>query len=366
MPDLTADEIVRAIGPRTALIEFIVAADTTWALVVAPGPDGRARISAFDLQISRAHIEHGVTAFRAQLASRDLAFRGNAQRLYADLLAPAARALQGFARVVIVPDGPLWRLPFQALVRPSGRYVIEDTTIAYTPSAAALLHLSARRAGRAGAQAPPRLVAFGDPAGASPAGGGARLPNAAREVRTLAALYGAAQARAFEAGAATEARFRAEAPRASVLHVATHGVIDDQNPMYSYVSLGATGEGEDLDGRIEAREMRGLGLQADLAVLSACETALGRIHAGEGMVGLSWALFAAGASAVAVSQWPVDSASTTELMIAFHGQMRTMTGRGRGLQPAESLRQAAIATMRDARYRHPFYWAGFLVMGDAW
>jgi CHAT domain-containing protein len=102
-----------------------------------------------------------------------------------------------------------------------------------------------------------------------------------------------------------------------------------------------------------------LDLKADLAVLSACETARGRIGAGEGVIGLSWALFVAGCPTTVVSQWQVESASTTELMVGFHRRLRDGAGK------AEALRGAALALMADDRYNHPFYWAGFIVIGAA-
>jgi len=94
-------------------------------------------------------------------------------------------------------------------------------------------------------------------------------------------------------------------------------------------------------------------------VLSACETARGRIGAGEGMIGLSWAMFMAGVPSIVVSQWKVDSAGTRDLMVNFH----------RGLissKPAktEALRQAALKLMKNPETSHPFYWAGFVLVGD--
>ena len=99
-------------------------------------------------------------------------------------------------------------------------------------------------------------------------------------------------------------------------------------------------------------------MHADLAVLSACETGRGRPGAGEGVIGLSWAFFVAGCPTTVVSQWKVESASTTELMLAFHRNLRS--GRSKAL----ALQAAALKLLRESRYRHPFYWAGFVVVGD--
>jgi CHAT domain-containing protein len=105
-----------------------------------------------------------------------------------------------------------------------------------------------------------------------------------------------------------------------------------------------------------------MGLNADLAILSACDTARGSFGWGEGVIGLSWSLFAAGASTSVVSQWQVDSASTTSLMIAFHEQLRK-PGAGQRMSSAAALRNAAMQLMAQPGSRHPFYWAGFIAIG---
>jgi len=108
-----------------------------------------------------------------------------------------------------------------------------------------------------------------------------------------------------------------------------------------------------------------MNLKADLVVLSACETARGRISAGEGVIGLTWALFVAGAPTSVVSQWKVETASTAALMLAFHRALRSEAhGNGTLFSTARALQSAELRTFRDPRYAHPFYWAGFVVMGD--
>jgi CHAT domain-containing protein len=119
-----------------------------------------------------------------------------------------------------------------------------------------------------------------------------------------------------------------------------------------------------------------LNLNADLVVLSACETARGRVGAGEGVIGLSWALFVAGCPSSVVSQWKVESASTTELMLEFHRNLAAGGGRTEGdslpdagrlaarLSKAESLRRAQLSLLHSKKYSHPFYWAPFVLMGD--
>jgi CHAT domain-containing protein len=129
--------------------------------------------------------------------------------------------------------------------------------------------------------------------------------------------------------------------------------------MYSHLALAEGGPGE--DGLLEAWELMQLDLKADLAVLSPCETARGRIGAGEGMIGLSWAMFIAGQPSIVVSQWKVESAGTRDLMVDLH---RSLIATKSKPTKTQALRQAALKLMKNPSTSHPFYWAGFVLVGD--
>jgi CHAT domain-containing protein len=142
--------------------------------------------------------------------------------------------------------------------------------------------------------------------------------------------------------------------------------VNDAEPMYSYLALATpnaepNAEEAKEDGLLEAWELMQMNLSAELAVLSACETARGRIGAGEGVIGLSWALFVAGVPSTVVSQWKVESSSTRDLMVGFHRGLRSTT---RPLTKTEALRQAVLPLLKNPRTDHPFYWAGFVLVGD--
>jgi CHAT domain-containing protein len=280
------------------------------------------------------------------------------------LLAPARAALQGKTHLVVIPDGPLWDVPFQALQDSAGRYVIESAALSYVPSLTVLRETQRRPAGTGRART---LLAMGKAdfgaGGAPPAvsfmSGLGPLPDAERQVRVIGDLYGPGRSATYLGADAREDKFKAEAPRHAVLHLATHGVLDEASPLYSYVVLSPGSAGSSEDGLLEAWELLDLKLDADLVVLSACETGRGRIAAGEGIVGTMWAFVVAGSRAVLVSQWKVESASTTELMTAFHRRLARAGG-----DEAEHLRQASLEVLRTPRYAHPFYWAGFVLVGD--
>jgi CHAT domain-containing protein len=187
------------------------------------------------------------------------------------------------------------------------------------------------------------------------------LPDAEAQVRTIARLYGQAESAVYWGPEASERRVKEDAGQYRILHFATHGVLDDRRPLYSYVALAPTERGPE-DGLLEARELLEMDLRAELVVLSACETGRGRFAPGEGIVGMTWAAFVAGSPATVASLWRVDAASTRTLMEHFHRGLAR--AHGPRLPAAHALREAALATMRDSRYRHPFYWAGFVMVGD--
>jgi CHAT domain-containing protein len=283
------------------------------------------------------------------------------------LLKPAQAQLKGKTRLIIVPDGKLWELPFQALPTRANRYLLEDAAISYAPSLTVLREMTKRQKPQSAA---PTLLALGNPALSEEAvkratfalrdGKFEPLPEAEAEVKTLGQLYGAARSKVYVGAEAREDRAKTEAGQMRILHFATHGILNDAAPLYSHLVLA---QSDREDGLLEAWELMQMDLQADLAVLSACETARGRIGAGEGVIGLTWALFVAGVPATVVSQWKVESASTRELMLNFHRQLRAPAAAGR-VTKAEALRRAALKLLKNPGTNHPFYWAGFVLVGD--
>ena len=187
------------------------------------------------------------------------------------------------------------------------------------------------------------------------------LPGAEREVQALGDIYGRQRSKVLTGKAAQEEVVKAEAGNYPILHFATHGLLDNSNPLYSRLLLSNSTDAE--DGFLEAREIMKLNLHAKLVVLSACQTALGRVGEGEGLIGMSWALFIAGASTTVTSQWKVDSTSTGRLMIDFHRLLQDKKNMSQATK-AQTLRQASLKLMSDPRFKHPFYWAGFVVVGD--
>jgi CHAT domain-containing protein len=189
------------------------------------------------------------------------------------------------------------------------------------------------------------------------------LPEAETEVVTVAKTFGSAGSKVLIGREASERTFRALAPTYSTIHLATHGIIDNRQPLYSHLLLTKTEGDPENDGLLEAREIMNMNLRADLAVLSACETANGRISPGEGVMGMSWAFFVAGTRSMLVSPWKVNSASTSQLMVNFYKSLEANTNHYKA-NKAGALRDAALKSMKDPRFGHPFYWAGFVMIGN--
>jgi CHAT domain-containing protein len=294
------------------------------------------------------------------------------------LLGPVADRIRGKRLLVVAPE-ILHYVPFEALPDPSDPLnpLIAGHPVDRLPSASVLAALRARRAART----PPQrlLSAIGDPVSGDsddrvPAGakgyGDAegrlpRLPDAGREIQDILRLARSAHpgeevVSATGFGATRDRVLAGALGSSSISHLAAHGLLDAERPERSALLLSRyDARGRHREGRLTAEDVRGLRLSADLIVLSACQTALGRDLRGEGPMGLTHAFLSAGASGVVVSLWSVDDRATAVLMERFYRGL--LAG---GLPPAEALRQAQLALRREPRWSAPFYWAGFVLEGD--
>jgi CHAT domain-containing protein len=252
--------------------------------------------------------------------------------------------------VGIIPHQQLHYVPFAALM--NGEVNFGEQHILFTlPSANALPFIqtnavTAREANKQGA------VVFGNPATDAP--GLSLLTNAANEAKVVGNLLGVPVHTGTEA---KEDRLWVEVQNARILHQAAHGTYDSTSPLLSTIYLAP---GNEYNGRLEVSEVYGLPLRGiELVVLSACETNIGDLSAGDEIVGLTRALVFAGASTVITSLWNVNDASTEVLMVSFYRHWQE------GMGKAEALQAAQAEVRADPRWRSPFYWAGFVLSGDA-
>jgi CHAT domain-containing protein/tetratricopeptide (TPR) repeat protein len=316
------------------------------------------------IAVEREALRERVNEFVKAISTNDLRARAAAERLYRLLIAPIENELHEGETLLIVPNDVLWRVSFAALADARGRFVIESWPLVYAPSIAVFNEMAERRMR---SPEPVTLLAIGNPDVDAAASSGyaayyrtgalGPLPHAEIEVDAVRRLYGPRHCRVLKRHEATESRTKSEMARADMVHFATHGLLDDRNPMYSRLALARGGEPAE-DGWLETWEIARLDMKADLVVLSACETARGQIGDGEWVVGMAWSFFVAGARSTLATQWKVESEHTARVMIRFHEALKS------DLDKARALREAQLRSIRDPRHRHPFYWAAFVLFGS--
>jgi len=319
-------------------------------------------------------------------------------KLSRTVLAPVAGLLNR-KRLLIVSDGALQYVPFAVLLapgKPSLPLIMEHETVSLpsasvlavlrhefaerkaAPNAVAILadpvfdaHDDRLRQSSEGDQHGPRelskparqsgLERSAHEVGLARAGIFPRLPFTRREADAISSVASQKDlyiALGFDASkaAATDSRLRDY----RVVHFATHGLLNSLHPELSGLVLSLVDrEGKTQDGFLRLLDIYNLNLNADLVVLSACQTALGKQIAEEGLVGLTRGFMYAGAARVLASLWKVDDEATAELMKQFYaGVLRD------GQSPAQALRSAQIYISKQKRWRSPYYWAGFVLQGE--
>jgi len=343
----SADAVRRRLAPTDALIQFVVDADETVAFVLRSDA-----IRAEILPVGARTLRTRVELLRGLLARHDSTeWQSPADRLDAELLEPLRRRgwLEGTTRLFVVPHAELNYLPFAVLRRttPRGpRVLIEDASLVVLPAATVLVQAQSPRN-----PAPRALLAL------APERPG--LPYARQEVESLSALFPGDRRELLLGAAATEARFKRQAGRYRVVHLATHGFFNRINPLFSGVDLEADAT---EDGRLQVYEILSMSLGADLVTLSACDTALGAgeltdLPAGEELVGLTRAFLSAGSRHVLATLWEINDAATAPLMEEFY---RAARGRATAEALADVMRRRLRAGGREA---HPYYWAPFVLVG---
>ena len=338
----------------TALVEYVtgaLGAPTTAFVVTRRGGLAPARI------LAPADSLTGAIARLIALLAKGEAAPAEARSLAVALLDPALAELDsGVTRLIIVPDGPLHRVPWDALRLDDGRFVVERYAIAIAPSAETLALLWSRPAPPRG---PARLLAFGDPTfGADTSGlfaaegGLPRLDGSGREARLVARYASAADVRLRE-GASAEYLRHSPLDSFAVIHFATHALVDDRALGRTALALAP---GKTAGGFVTPGELAALKLDADLVVLSACRTAGGVVVDGEGVQGLTAPLLQAGARSVVATSWRVGDRSTVRFVEDFYDEL------ARGRPVVEALRSAKLAAMKHGAT--PGVWAAFSVVGD--
>lgn len=395
------DRVRALLMPHEGLLSFLIGRDRSFAqlvtrdgVTIAPVPEGQEALRDMVKGLRRALEVQG-----GAIAEFDL---HEANRLSDDLLGGLRAALAGVDHLVVVPQAALANLPLALLVMtppPEGvpyeqvDWLLRKMSLAYTPSLQAFVQL---RSARSVALPNRALLGFGDPVllghggtkgeaaamgqllGNCSQGGPTPaqllrslepLPDTARELQSVAKALGAPTASLFMGRDATETNLRRqELSEYRVLYFATHGLLPGElhcqaepGLVLTPPTIVATSKAD--DGLLESSEIASLRLNADLVVLSACNTAGpgGGPGGGEALSGLAEAFFHAGARNMVVSHWQVPSAATTELMAGMFKAWSSGSTEG---NISDALRQSQLVLIANPRTAHPFFWAAFVAVGD--
>jgi len=328
------EQIQAALPADTALVVYHSNQEKSYAWVVRKGG-----IKAVTLPQGRDSLARTIRQLRTVISQRGNA-DGYTRTLYQQLIQPLQ--LQNNERVILVPHKALHFLPFQALQGPGG-YLIEAHRISQVPSASMLV-LKKGVAVNNGL-----LLALGNP---KLSAAKYDLPGAQAEVEAIARHYSSPKVYVREQ--ATRSRVTEEGPASQVIHIAAHAEVDSMDPLYSRILLSPQADGKK---DLEARDIYQIDLHnTRLVVLSACRSGLGNVTGGDEIIGFTRTFISAGADNVVVSLWDVEDTSTAALMERFY----------QGAQKADlasALQQAQQALLKNEQTRHPFFWAGFNLVG---
>lgn len=365
---LSEDQVlVEYFESESRMFLFTITADSFW-------------MNSFDKSREyRLMVDQYVKSFQPEAARTDFAqqfdqFSQAATFLYKQLLLPALSGLsKPGSRLIIVPTEALAYVPLDLLVDSQTQvdsrddykglnYILNRYAVSYAPSASLLLQpridVTSAAQGSVLAFAPDYANEVGPDSD----------PLAERNVtqdlkwntRELDEIGQYVSGNYFKGKEATEGLFKKVAGDHSVLHLAMHAFVDDEKPMQSRLVFSQDADSTE-DGMLYAYELFNMTLPADMVVLSACKTGLGKIEEGEGMMSLGRAFFYAGSPSIVASSWAVDDQSTSKLMALFYKHI------SEGKTKDKALQQAKLDFLRTGNgiKTHPYYWAGFAVIGNA-
>jgi len=348
---LNVDELRPFINNNTALLQYAVTDEKVFVFVVTSGASASALdVKVYSLNTPRAEIAQKIASFRQSIDNP-----AAARELYDILLKPADAQIAQRSKLIIVPDGPLWDVPFEALQPSDDKYLIDQASVSYALSFSALREMRKRRPASETRRTAPAFVAFGS----SEVGDellerlqrtytGLKLPEPeATELNKLQTIYGPARVRSYTATRANKERLKAEVSAATVLHLATPAILDHSVPMYSLFLMSPnTGD----DGLLKLWEITSLNSKARVVVMPHALIA-GNAQTGDALMALSWAWFVAGSPAVVLNRWEGND----EFVFELHQRLKTTA------LSAEQFRQTGLKFRR----RGPSsLWAAYMYLGN--
>ncbi|UCC40682.1 MAG: CHAT domain-containing protein [Candidatus Aminicenantes bacterium] len=374
------EQAQKLLAENTALIEYFLGDNQSFMFFIT------ARGYSLYKLPSRHELEKSLKAYLKILSTPpERKFLGilAAKRIYEELLFPIEENSGYIENLIIIPDGILYYLPFETLIQhtpnPSSErnFLIKKYKISYAPSSSVLLYMSKNRPYY---ESPKDLLAFGNPSYTikSPSSKKRRkadvetlselyldqgfdfspLPYSKKEISEISNYFNEEKRDVYIKDEAREEIFkRVPLKDYKIIHFACHGFLSEEFPFRSALVL-SLDEDPQEDGFLQVREIYNHRLKANLIVLSACQTGRGKLEKGEGVLGLPRVFFYAGAKSVVLSLWKINDTSTAEFMNHFYCSL------SRGNDVAQALRLAKLK-MINSKYRHPFYWAAFVINGDS-
>jgi CHAT domain-containing protein len=364
----------RHLNGDTAVLEYVVDSPKSFCLFITHDSTG-----VITLRADRAELDKLVASYQKLVRTRTATIQASST-LYTDLIEPLpAQALK--RRLIVIPDGQLNLVPFDALIDGGGHYVLEAHVVTYAPSATVLRLIEQARTTSAnpiaflgvGGVEYRVLTADASASGKPLSNGGGSISNpfdpkaeplrnlsgSRDEVTAAGKIFGSSSVLLLGSDATKVALMDEPLGRFNVIHIAAHGVASPMFPDRAALVLGEDPEHHD-DGLLQVRDIQQLHLNADLVTLSACDTGTGRLEGEEGIENIERAFLFAGARSVLASLWTASDIYTTDLMEVFYRNLAV------GQDEGEALRNAKLGLLKQYRIQAtPFYWAGFTLVGDA-
>jgi CHAT domain-containing protein len=336
---ISKEELAKLLPADTAMLQYLVTEDKLFVWVVHDGS-----ITGATVEVGAGEVEKRVRDFRTLM--QNFSTTDYLGKELADILiAPVRDKLDGVKRLAVVPHRNLHFLPFAALPEGDG-FLVDRWSLYYLDSATLARYTHTAKDGKIGSDA--RVLALANPASAVP--GQADLPFAEREVEVMPRYFPNVTART--GAEAQEAQLKSAAASADILHIASHGEFLPSAPAESRLLLAP---GADADGNLAVSEIFGIPMGAKLVTLSACDSGLGKLSAGDEIVGMNRAFLYTGADTVVSALWRISDVASGVTMKRFYRYM------SEGDDKAEAMRKAQKVVRRY--FKHPAYWSSFRVVG---
>lgn len=356
----------KLVDNQTTYISYSIGKDNSYGFAISKNG-----LKIFPIS-PRKKLQAKVSAHIKVITDKENADFHLGQELYTELVRPGLD--RQTKRLVFVPDDILYFLPFETLLQSGnqGRWLIQDYAIAYAPSLSSLWEIIKR--GRLnGKEQKKDILAFGDPVYAAEEDlknnknssdifqnfKFFRLKYSGVEVQRIASLFNKNREEIYQRERASEQVLKnLDLEDFKIIHFAAHGFIDDQKPARSSIVLSLDPKSQEY-GIVRMGDIYNLKMRADLVSLSACQTGLGQFIRGEGIEGFNRAFFYAGASSVLMSLWSINDQACSQLMERFYFHLRSSNS------IMDALQKAKLEMIGFKPFSHPFYWAAFVITGDA-